>query len=72
MKQPSHPSPLPRHQQATAMGVYQAIYAVGMMTGPLVSGSLADNMGLGSVFYLSASLCLAIAVVAFLPFMPRR
>ncbi len=63
---------VPRHQQATAMGVYQAIYAVGMLTGPLVSGSLADSLGLASVFYLSTSLCLVIAVVACLPVMPRR
>ena len=60
------------HQRATAMGVYQAIYAVGMLTGPLVSGSLADSLGLATVFYLSASLCLVIALVACLPVMPRR
>ncbi|MBA7673139.1 sugar efflux transporter [subsurface metagenome] len=59
-------------QQATAMGIYQAIYAVGMLLGPLVSGFLADNQGLASVFYLSASLCLVIAGMACLPILPRR
>ncbi len=59
-------------QQATAMGVYQAVYAIGMLMGPLVSGSLADSQGLDSVFYLSAFLCLVIAVIACLPILPKR
>jgi predicted MFS family arabinose efflux permease len=63
---------VPPQQQATAMGVYQAVYAVGMLTGPLVSGFLADSYGLNSVFYLSASLCLVIAALAWLPILPRR
>jgi predicted MFS family arabinose efflux permease len=54
-------------QRATAMGFYQAVYAVGMIAGPMVSGVLADNMGLSSVFYLSASLLLVIGGIAFLP-----
>jgi hypothetical protein len=33
----------------------------------MVSGVLADNMGLSSVFYLSASLLLVIGGIAFLP-----
>ena len=59
-------------QRATAMGVYQAVYAVGMLFGPLLSGIVGDNLGLASVFYLSASLCLVIAGLAFLPVIPRR
>ncbi len=59
-------------QRATAMGVYQAIYAVGMLLGPLLSGFLGDSLGLASVFYLSASLCLVIAGLAFLPIVPRH
>lgn len=59
-------------QQATAMGVYQAIYAGGMLLGPLVSGFLADSQGLATVFYLSASLCLVIAGMACLPLLPKR
>ncbi len=59
-------------QQATAMGIYQAIYAAGMLLGPLASGFLADSQGLDSVFYLSASLCLVIIAMACLPILPRR
>ena len=59
-------------QRATAMGVYQAAYSVGMLAGPLVSGFLADSQGLATVFYLSASLCLVIAGIACLPILSRR
>jgi len=59
-------------QRATAMGVYQAIYAAGMLLGPLLSGVVGDSLGLASVFYLSASLCLVVAGLAFLPVIPRR
>jgi MFS family permease len=58
---------VPRENQATAMGVYQAVYAVGMLTGPLVSGFLGVGLGLATVFFLSASLSLAIAILALLP-----
>ncbi len=59
-------------QKATAMGVYQATYAVGMVLGPMASGALADSQGLAAVFYLSAALCLVIAGMAYLPFVPRN
>lgn len=59
-------------QRATAMGIYQAMYAIGMLLGPMVSGSLADSQGLVAVFYLSASLCLIVAGLAFLPVLTKR
>ncbi|OGO31833.1 MAG: hypothetical protein A2Z29_04370 [Chloroflexi bacterium RBG_16_56_11] len=63
---------LPRQQQATAMGVYQAIYAIGMLTGPLASGFLGSGAGLSTVFYLAAFLVMLIAVLALLPIFSRR
>jgi len=59
-------------QRATAMGVYQAAYSIGMILGPLVSGSLADSLGLSAVFYLSASLCLLLAGMAYLRILVKR
>ncbi|MDD5083007.1 MAG: MFS transporter [Dehalococcoidales bacterium] len=58
---------VPPQQRATAMGIYQAIYAMGMLAGPLVSGFLADSLGLSAAFYLSTLCCLATAGIAFLP-----
>ena len=58
---------IPPQQRATAMGIYQATYAIGMLAGPLVSGLLAEGLGLAAVFYLSAFLSLVIAGIAYLP-----
>ncbi len=54
----------PPGARATAMGVYQAIYAAGMLAGPLVSGFIADSLDLTAVFRLCAILAFAVAVIA--------
>jgi len=54
----------PPGSRATAMGVYQAVYAIGMLAGPLVSGAVADALDLDAVFRLSAALAASIALVA--------
>jgi len=57
--------------RATAMGVYQAVYAIGMIAGPVVSGLLADTTELAVVFQVSAVLSFAIGVLAFSPAVRR-
>jgi predicted MFS family arabinose efflux permease len=59
-------------QRATAMGFFQATYAIGMLLGPLVSGFLADNFGLAVIFYFSAGICLLVIGMAYLPILPRH
>jgi len=54
----------PPGARATAMGIYQAVYATGMLAGPIVSGLVADWLDLGAVFRLCALVTLVIAVVA--------
>lgn len=61
----------PPGARATAMGIYQAVYAVGMLTGPLVSGVLAESVQLSTVFHLSAGLSLLLAGLACLPVVRR-
>ena len=61
----------PAHR-ATAMGVYQALYAIGMLTGPVLGGFAADGLGLGSVFYMSGALALAAGGLVLLPVSARR
>jgi len=61
----------PQGARATAMGVYQAVYAIGMLAGPLVSGALAESVQLASVFHLSAVLSLAVAGMACHPVVRR-
>jgi MFS family permease len=54
----------PPGARATAMGVYQAVYAAGMLAGPLVSGFIAESLDLAAVFRVCAILALAVAVMA--------
>lgn len=49
---------VPQHQRASAMGGFQAIYALGMTAGPALSGLVADSFGLSWVFVSTAVLCL--------------
>jgi DHA1 family multidrug resistance protein-like MFS transporter len=58
--------------RATAMGFFQAVYAIGMLTGPLVSGLLANSFGLAVIFYFSSAVCLVVIGMAYLPFLPRQ
>ena len=62
---------IPPQQRATAMGIFQATYAVGMLAGPLASGFLASSSGLAAVFYLSTFCCLVTAAIAYLPVVRR-
>ena len=49
---------IPREHQATAMGVFQSLYAAGMSLGPIIGGFIAQQWGLSSVFILNGLLCL--------------
>jgi MFS family permease len=46
-------------ERTTAMGFYQAVYAVGMFGGPWISGWLADGLGIQTMFGITAFFCLA-------------
>jgi MFS family permease len=47
-----------KHEQATSMGFFQAIYALGMFLGPVLSGNVANAFGINFVFYFSGLLML--------------
>jgi MFS family permease len=53
-----------QRERATAMGVYQAIYSIGMFVGPLVGGVMGEHAGLGIVFVTTGLFSLGAAVVA--------
>ena len=44
--------------RTTAMGLFQALYAIGMFGGPALSGVLADALGIQPMFALTAAICL--------------
>jgi len=53
-------------EQATAMGVFQALYSIGMFAGPSIAGLWADLFGLESVFTFSGAISLgAVALAVF-------
>ncbi len=58
-------------QRATAMGVYQAVYAIGMLSGPVVAGAVADTAGIDAVFYLSTAVAVLGAALLIVRPLPR-
>ncbi len=62
---------IPPSERGTAMGVFQSLYAVGMLLGPLLLGFWADWLGLDSVFYLSAALCIVGGAASVAPAIVR-
>ena len=59
-----------RGHRSTAMGIHQAVYAIGMFVGPSVGGVLADAMGIRAMFVIIAIFC-AIAANVLIAFHPR-
>ncbi len=49
-------------ERTTAMGLHQAVYAVGMFAGPVLSGRLAATMGIGPMFAATAVVTLALGL----------
>ncbi len=54
-----------REQRASAMGFFQAVYALGMFAGPALSGFVADGLGMSGMFYTVGAVCLIAAAVGY-------
>ncbi len=54
---------VPHNQRATAMGLHQTVYALGMFVGPWLSGHLADLIGVRSTFGIIAGGCLVFSTL---------
>jgi MFS transporter, DHA1 family, multidrug resistance protein len=50
-------------ERATAMGLHQSVYAIGMFAGPWLSGILAEAVGIRAMFGATAFACLALGVI---------
>jgi len=50
-------------QRSTAMGIHQALYAIGMFSGPWLGGVLADAMGLRPMFAIISAVNLALGYI---------
>jgi len=49
-------------ERSTAMGLFQAVYAIGMFTGPWLSGFLASAAGIQPMFAITAAAVLLVAL----------
>jgi MFS family permease len=50
-------------QRASAMGLFQSVYAIGMFTGPWLSGILADAIGVQPMFGVVGAVCLVVGLL---------
>jgi MFS family permease len=50
-------------ERTTAMGLHQAVYALGMFGGPWVSGWLAEMIGIRPMFWVTALFCLVLGLL---------
>jgi MFS family permease len=64
-------SEVPEYERASAMGVFQAVYAIGMFAGPTVAGLVADRLGMNGLFFFIAGFPILGLVVA-LGWLPPR
>ena len=55
---------LPDSEKATAMGFYQAVYAIGMFSGPVAAGWIGEQWGYGVLFGSTAVVTVVTAMVA--------
>ena len=46
------------NERSTAMGLHQAVYSIGMFSGPWIGGILADRFGIQPMFLIIAFSCL--------------
>lgn len=58
-------------ERATAMGIFQALYGVGMLIGPPLGGVCAGLWSLDSVFFISSGICFISVILALLKVPPR-
>ena len=61
---------IPVQDRATAMGVFQATYAIGMFIGPMTCGALADVFGLSGAFVVAGAICSVAAFIALILLKP--
>ncbi len=63
-------SRLPDADKATAMGFFQAVYAIGMFAGPVCAGQIGGRWGYDELFFSTAAVTLVTALVSLR--LPRK
>jgi DHA1 family multidrug resistance protein-like MFS transporter len=60
-----------RSERTTATGIHQSFYAIGMFTGPWLSGIIADRLGIRPMFMITAGFYF-IAIYLFIYLLFKR
>jgi len=63
---------VPQEEKATAMGFFQAVYAIGMFLGPAVGGFIGHKFGLRSIFLYAGFVYLTAAILSVSTLPPRK
>ncbi len=59
---------VPMNKRSTAMGYYQAIYAVGMTVIPMMAGVISESSGITTAFYVEGAIAIVGTVAAIIYF----
>jgi MFS family permease len=54
---------IPKEEKASAMGFFQAVYAIGMFLGPFISGFIGGASNLESIFFTSSAIYIIAAII---------
>jgi MFS family permease len=63
---------IPREAESTAMGFFQAVYAIGMTAFPMLTGAVAGSLGNISAYGVLAALAAAAGIAAWLYFTRQK
>jgi len=58
-------SEIPLEKKSTAMGCYQALYAIGMTLFPAISGAIAGHFTMNHAFYFLSLMCVIAMIISF-------
>ena len=64
-------SEIPQDKHCTALGFFQAVYAIGMTFFPMIFGAVAGTFSMAAAFYTVAAIC-ALSLVAELIFYAKK
>lgn len=63
---------VPEKKKSTAMGFFQAVYALGMTTFPVVCGYIADHSSISTAYLVLAAVCMLAAIASIIYYKLER
>ena len=63
---------IPAAKKSTAMGFFQAVYAIGMTVLPALCGKLAGSFNIGSAYAVLAIICVAAGIAGYVFYVRKR